>query len=166
MIITSTRKAFIGGFTVFLLALIGALFIGDIYSDTEARVLVEAMSPSLRTLCFAIITASTTVVSLLLTTVGFAHRIKNDFDPHFYQEIKLIAQLCTFLLILAVLTLLALTMPITESDNLRSWFSVVYYVLIISSAILSALIVSTIIVLYETIKNIIRVVYPDDNNDA
>ncbi|MEQ8677379.1 MAG: hypothetical protein RLP44_17830 [Aggregatilineales bacterium] len=162
---SSEKWAFMGGFIIFVMASGLALLIGGIYSDTQARSLIEAMAPSLRTLCFAIITASATIISLLLTTVGFAHRLNNDFDARFYKEIKLIARLCTLLLILSVTILLILTMPITENDNLKAWFSAVYYVVIFSSGLLSALSVGTIILLYKTVDDIINVVYPDQDMD-
>ena len=157
---TSSKQAFSVGIIIFLGTLIGTFLIGQIYSDTQARAFIEAMAPSLRTLCFAAITASATVISLLLTTIGFAHRLDNDFDQPFYHQIKLIARLCSLSLIIAVSILLVLTMPVTESDALRTWFSLMYYTLIVFSAALAALIVSIIILLYRTIDHIIYVVYP------
>jgi len=166
MTLSSTRRALIGGSIIFAGAIIGAFFIGGIYSDTQARQLIAAMAPSLRTLCFAIITASATVISLLLTTVGFSHRLDNDFDPHFYQVVKLIAKLSSASLILSVSVLLTLTIPMTESEALRPWFSATYYVLVFCSALLAAFIVATIILLYQTVNNIIHVVHPTIETDA
>ncbi len=162
MTLTTSRQAFIGGLFVFLVALAGILLIGGVYSDTQARVLIEAMVPSLRTLCFAIITASATIISLLLTTVGFAHRLDNDFDKRFYHQIKLIARLCAIVLSLSVAVLMVLTMPLTETEQLQSWFSTMYYVLILSSALLAAIIIAIIILIYRTVVDIIHVVYPED----
>jgi len=160
MTIKPTRQALIGGVLVFLGAMLGGVLIGGIYSDTRARVLIEAMAPSLRTLCFAIITASATILSLLLTTVGFTQRLNQDFDIQFYDQIKSIAQTSSLSLVLAVTILLTLTMPLTETDSLRSWFTIMYYVLMVSSAVLAALIVATIIMIYQTVVHIIHAVYP------
>ncbi|MCA9913590.1 MAG: hypothetical protein KC496_09590 [Anaerolineae bacterium] len=158
MKLSPQAQAYIGGGIIFLAAIIGAFFIGRIYSDTQARDLIEAMAPSLRTLCFAIITAAATMISLLLTTVSFTHQIDNTFDKSFYGQIRLIARLSTIALILAVSVLLALSIPLTESDALRPWFSAAYYLLTLAAATLAAFIVATIILLFQTMSDIIYVV--------
>ena len=152
---TSMKQALFGGITIFVVALIGTLLIGRIYSDVQAKGMIEAMAPSIRTLSFAIITASATVISLLLTTVGFAQRIESEFDSQFYEQIKMIARLCSISLILSVSVLLTLTIPLTEAEALRSWFTAAYYLLIFCSATLAALVVSTIILLFQTMNHII-----------
>ena len=106
------------------------------------------------------------IISLLLTTVGFSHRLDNEFDRGFYIEIKLIARLCAIVLALAVTVLLALTMPLTESDTLRPWFTIMYYLLILCSASMAALIISTIILIHQTVANIIQVVYPEPQSEV
>lgn len=156
------REALAGGIMVFMLAIGGALLIVSIYSDIQARELIEAMAPSLRTLCFAIITASATIASLMLTTLGFTQRLNTKFELRFFFQIKMTSFLCTAALTLSVLILLILTIPITESENAQATFTHLYYVLIVGSATISSLIVSVIILLYRTMTDIIYAVEPSE----
>lgn len=94
--------------------------------------MIEAMDPSLRTLCFAIITAAATMIALIL----------------------------------AVSVLLTLSIPLTESDALRPWFSAAYDLLTVAAATLAAFIVATIILLFQTMIDIIYMVnreFRDEN---
>ena len=161
---TARKQALLAGVVIFIVAIFGSQVIGRIYSEIQARQLVEALAPSLRSLCLGVITASATIISLLLTTVSFVVQLESEFGTHFYRDSRLITRLCSAALFLAVFILLMLTIPITESDTLQSWFSSIYYVLMLCSATLSALIVATIILLYRSLNHILDVCHPDNRS--
>jgi hypothetical protein len=159
---TARKQALLAGTFIFLVAIFGSQVIGRIYSEIQARQLIEALSPSLRSLCLGVISASATIISLLLTTVSFVVQLDSEFDEYFYRDARLITRLSSWALFLAVFILLLLTIPITESDTLESWFSSIYYVLMLCSATLATLIVATIIVLYRALNHILDVCHPNN----
>lgn len=159
------RMGLIGGGLVFGGALLSALLIGNIYSDTQARILIEAMAPSAQTLCFAVITASATIITLMLATLSFTYEVDNQFNTHFYRQLNVIALTSSIALVLAVVVLLMLTIPLTEAEALQSWFRMAYYLLIVCVASLSGLIVMIVLMLYKTMKDLIEVVSLSQNGD-
>ena len=156
-----TRVSLMGGMCVSLLALLTAILIVNVYSDTQARVMIESMSPSARTLSFAVMTASATIIPLMLTILSFASRLEREFDRIFYRQVKLISLMSSIALILSVLVLLILTIPVLESDSLQSWFRAIYYILVFCVSILAGLIVSVVLLLYRTVTDIIGIVQPE-----
>jgi ABC-type transport system involved in multi-copper enzyme maturation permease subunit len=64
-----------------------------------------------------------------------------------------------------VITLLMLTflaMPIFQSEVISaSWYNVIYTVLIFTTASITGLLIALVIMLYSTIRDIIRILVPD-----
>ncbi len=161
--IMHSRLALFSGGSVFCITVLSAVLIGNIYTDTQARSLIEAMAPSTRTLCFAIITASATIIPLMLTMLSFIHQIDREFDRGFYVEIKGVVFISSTSLILSVVLLLMLTMPLVEAENLRPWFTLAYYALVLFVATVSGLIVMVVVMLYQTVAQIIQIISPDES---
>ncbi|GAB4522383.1 MAG: hypothetical protein OHK0046_34830 [Anaerolineae bacterium] len=163
---THLRSALIGGGFVFMLTLLGAVLIGNVYSDTLARGLIEAMAPSIHTLGFAVIATSATVIALMPTFITFAQGLHNNFNAYFYAQVRLIALMCCVALITSVIMLLILTIPLTETDTLSIWFSIVYYFLILCVAVTSAMVVGVIIMLYKTLTDLLNIALPPRSGDT
>ena len=146
--------------------------IGQIYSGFEARQLLETMIPTTRTLCFAIITASSTILALMLTLLSLTNQVDSDFDQTFYRRVERIGLLSTITLITAILLLLFINLPLQESDDLPgSWFTAIYYVIITFSAAIAGMLVAVVLMLFTTISGLIDVICPtpedgDNQNDA
>jgi hypothetical protein len=157
-IVPHAQPAVIAAIVVFVFAILGALFMGRAYSDFHARGLIEAMSASTLTLCFATITASSTVLALMLTIITFTYRLDTEFGEGFYAQIKLIAQLCSFTLILSVAVLLILSIPLTESEPLADWFTAAYYLLTIMVSAIASLMIAIIVLLYNTLNDLIGLI--------
>lgn len=159
-LIPYAKISFMGGVLTFMFALLGFLIVGRIYNDTQARGLIEALSPSVRTLCFAVITSSSTIIPLLLTVLSVARRSDTDFNQNFYRQVKVIAVLGTVALASATLLLLFVSIPVTESENLEAWFAIVYFIIVIGSAWVSGLLISISITLYYTLIGVINKLTP------
>lgn len=70
-----------------------------------------------------------------------------------------IAKLDTFVFVAAVITFLIFNLPITESENVPyNWFNFVYYISLAISSILSSLLIMVVLMLYNTVVNIIKIV--------
>lgn len=159
--IPNARLAFIAAVIVFVVTIIGSFVIGSIYSAAQAQTFIEAIVPSVRTLSFAVITSTSTVIALQMTMLGFAHRLENEFDREFYSRVRLIAMLGAIALTSATLMLLLMSIPITEAENLKVWYQAIYWMIVIGSGWIAALLVSIIIVLYQALIGLIDVFVPE-----
>lgn len=154
------KSAFIGSVIIFVVAIAGFMGVGTIYSDTQARGLIEAMVPSLGTLSFAGITATSTVIALLLTVLGMARRADTEFDKTFYIRMRIIAMLGTVAMGVSIILLLILSIPLTENEALQTFFNVVYYCIMLLASLISALLFGIVITLYETVMGLIASLTP------
>jgi hypothetical protein len=69
-----------------------------------------------------------------------------------------IAKFDPVVFIVALLAFLIFNLPVTESDNVpANWFSTIYITLAVS-AILSASLIVVVLMLYNTVVNIIKIV--------
>jgi|GEM_PF-3562015 len=159
--LSCVREAYIVGIIIFAISLTGFFLVGRIYSNTLARGLIEAMIPAMQTLSFAVITSATTIVSLLMAVLGFARRMDNEFDHNFYTRIWFIATLATISLVAASLLLLMVSIPITEAESLRTWYKVIYWVIVFTASTMMAILVSIIVSLYRTLYGLIGLAAPE-----
>lgn len=142
-------------FIIFVISMVGFSIVGRVYSETQSRFLLEAVTPSLRTLCFAVITASATIIPLLMTMLSLARKVESDFDERFYIRLRIITWLGTVALVSATLLLLVISIPITESDGLRRWYGIVYIAVVMGASTIAALLVGIIITLYKTMQGLL-----------
>lgn len=160
------KKALTGGVLAFGIALAGQWLIGQVYSGYEARKLLEAMSSSAHYLGSAVVTASATILALMLTMLSLSNQTDNEFDTIFYKRIKRVGVLATISLIGGILLLLFLSVPLQEADTVPSrWFTTIYYILMIFLAVLSGLLVAIVLMLLNAMTSLIDVVRPSANED-
>lgn len=157
------KRALIGGLLAGGIALAGQWFIGQIYSGAEARRLLEAIVPSARSVGTSVITASGTILALMLAMLSLTNQAKTNFDNVFYRRIERIGLLSTISLAAGLLLLLILSIPLQESKNVPgSWYSIVYYVLIVLSAGLVGLMISVVLMLLNAMKSLLSVLRPGE----
>src|SRR5688500_3135204 len=75
----------IGGLTLALVTLIGLLVGGQVFSHTTALKLIEVMSPPLQMFAFATVTATITMLALILTMLGLIKEAELGFNQEFYR---------------------------------------------------------------------------------
>ena len=161
-----SKKALIGGVLAAAIALGGQWLIGQIYGGYEARKMLEAMSSSAHYLGSAVVTASATIIALMLTMLSLSSQSDNEFDTVFYKRIERIGVLATVSLTGGILLLLFLSIPFQEADSVPSrWFTTIYYVLITFLAVLSGLLVAIVLMLLNAMTSLIDVVRPSANED-
>ena len=154
------RSAAIIIITIFIASMIGFSIVGRVYTDTQSRILLEAIMPSLRTLCFAVITASATIIPLLMTMISLARKVDSEFDETFYARLHVITWLGTVALISATLLLLVISIPITETDGLRRWYGIVYFAVVMGASTIASLLVGIIVTLYKTMRGLLEHLTP------
>lgn len=152
------KKAIYGGLITFIIIGIGVFLLGNI-SGYEAKQLLNSSLMGINMLCNTIILASATILALLLTLLGISSGTKSKLKDSHYLEVMSIAKIDTSLFIVTLVLFQLFNIPITESDNVPTiWLKVIYWATLIMSSMLSGLMVVVILMLYNTVSNIILIV--------
>lgn len=155
---TYTKRALLGGTISLAIILTGTFLLGKL-SGYEAKILIRNSLTGMNTLCNTIALASATILALLLTLLGISSSSKSKLKKDHYRHILQIAKLDTFVFVAAVITFLLFNLPITESESVPyNWFNFVYYISLAISSVLSSLLIMVVLMLYNTIVNIIKIV--------
>lgn len=153
-----TKRAFLGGGISLLVIAVGTYILGHL-SGYEAKILIKNSVAGHNTLCNTIALASATILALLLTLLSLSASSKSKLKKDHYIHVLQIAKLDTVVFIASVMSFLFLNLPITESDSVPpNWFSTIYYVSLGISSILSAALIVVVLMLYNTVVNIIKIV--------
>lgn len=137
---------------------LGTFMLGNL-SGYEAKVLIKSSLSGLNTLCNTIVLASATILALMLTLLGVSSGTNSHLKDDHYKHIMQIAKLDTVIFIASLLSFLIFNLPVTESENIPSnWFNIIYYITLGVSTILSSALVVVVLMLYNTIINIIKIV--------
>jgi hypothetical protein len=151
------RMALLGGALATLVALVGSLSVGHI-SGVKGHVLLQAMMPSFRFLCFAAISGSTTTLALMLTLLGLSRNSGTTLKATHYQRIKQIAFVDLIVFLMGDLFLLLFTIPIQETGTVPlEWFSTIYYITITMASVLGGLLFTVMLMLFNALRDIIDV---------
>lgn len=138
--------------------------IGQIYSSGQAIDLLNSLSKSGLYLGSGSATASATVLALMLTLIGLVRRSDKDFDEGIYKSVNRIAMLATASLMASLLLLLAMVFPVGEFEGLPpSWYSWLYEGLFATTVITVGLLAATVVMLYQTIRQVIAGLTPGDD---
>jgi len=153
-----TKRAILGGIISFTVIGLGTYMLGNL-SGYEAKELIKSSLTGLNTLCNTIVLASATILALMLTLLGVSSSTSSNLKDDHYLHIKQIAKLDTVVFITSLLFFLLFNLPVTESDNIPdNWFDIIYYITLGISTILSSALVIVVLMLYNTIVNIITIV--------
>lgn len=161
-----SKRALLGGILAVIIALAGQWIIGQVYGGYEAQKFLEAMFSSARYLGNSIVTASATILALMLTLISLVNQADKTFEQAFFERVKKIGLLATVELIGGTLLLLFLSLPLPESKEVpSSWFMAIYYILIIFLALLAGLLVAIVLMLFNSITSMIDAVRPSTKNE-
>jgi hypothetical protein len=165
MLAVDTKRALSGGLLAAVVALLGSVIVGRI-SSAEARILLQAMLPSIRFLSSGIMTASATILALMLTLLSLSHNTSSTLRPVHYQRVRQIAFIDAITLSASVILLLLISIPLEESSEVpSSWYVAIYYALLVASAALGGLLISVVFMLYNAIGDLIQVMGPTGSSD-
>lgn len=152
------RKALLGGGLAVLIAIAGSTVVGNLYG-AEGLLLLEAMLPTTRFLCSAMMTATATILALMLTILSLSSSSSNQIHASHYKRIQQIALLDMLAFVGATFLLLVLNIPLEESDSLSTeWYNVSYYVILVYSSVLGGVLISIVMMLHAAIRDMISVV--------
>ncbi|MEZ4803197.1 MAG: hypothetical protein R2797_10530 [Gelidibacter sp.] len=169
------QRALYGGICATIITGIGAFTLGSL-SGYEAKILIKTSLPGINTLCNTIVLASATILALLLTLLSVSSGSKSKLKDDHYTQVLRIARIDTTVFIVAMICFQLFNLPITEADDVpANWYATIYYFSLGMSSLLSGALISVVIMLYNAVVNIIKIVglgekdhpliYKEDSDD-
>src|SRR5680860_701992 len=150
------RRPIIGGIVFALVMGLCTYTFGEI-SGFKARELLATFMSGILTLCYVMILGSIYILVIILYLLSVKIPIDSILRHHHFHLLSTIAKVDTILIITAIITLLLLNIPITQTKIIPdSWYSTIYYLILAIASILGGGFISIIIMIYETITMIIR----------
>lgn len=147
--------AVIGGIVVAFVLAGMALTIGFV-SAYEAGVLLDSIIPTARFLGSSVLTASATTLALMLTLLGLSANIDKHLADAHYARVKLIALIDTIAFIGATVLLVMLVIPFSEATEVEgTLYLVIYYAIVGGAAILGGVMVTVVLMIYQTIVDMV-----------
>lgn len=150
------KRPIIGGIVFALVMGISTYIFGEI-SGFQARELLATSISGILTLCYVTILGSIYILVIILYLLSLKIPISSVLKHHHFSLLSTIAKVDTILIITAIITLLLLNIPITETHIIPdSWYGTIYYSILAIASILGGGFISIIIMIYETITMIIH----------
>lgn len=150
-------KAVLGGGIAVLVSVAGSWTVGQLHG-ADGLVLLQAMLPTTRFLCSAMMTATATILALMLTVLGVSSNASSTFHAAHFKRLGQIALLDMIAFIGATVLLLVLNIPLEESDSVSMyWYNVAYYTVLFTSSLLGGLLVAVVLMLYSAVKDMIHI---------
>lgn len=152
------RRPLWGGLIAAAFIGVGLFYLGSL-SQYEAKALLNKSIPGFNMLCNTIVLASATILALLLTVLGLSTSSESRLSHKHYQQVGLLARWDAIIFIAAISLFQFSNIPMTEAENFpQDWFTSLYWALLISSSLLCGGIVAVILMLYNTVTNMIDIV--------
>ena len=154
------KRALVGGAIASIMVFLGTYLVGRL-GQSEAFVALQEMRPSLRFVSSAVLTATSTILALLLTLLSFSSSTERNLKPAHYERIKWIARLSTIAFSAAIVLLMCMTLPLNNSgEKLQAWYRVLYYVFLVYGALLGGIMISIVMMLYQAATAMILIFQP------
>lgn len=136
--------------------------VGRVYNAYEAERLLKSLIEGGLFLASTVATTSATVLALMLTVLGFVRQVDADFDRTWFGQIRWVSILASVTFALSVLTLLLMSVPLSESKEIPAWWNLgIYYTVSGAVAVLTGLTVSLVAMLLAAVLGIIERVAPN-----
>ena len=150
------KRPIIGGIVFASIMGLCTYTFGEI-SGLRAKELLATSMSGILTLCYVIILGSIYILVIILYLLSLKIPIDSVLRHHHFRLLSTIAKVDTILISTAIITLLLLNVPITQTDIIPdSGYSTVYYLILMVASILGGGFISIIIMIYETIIMIIH----------
>lgn len=160
-----SKRAAIGGVVAAMVALAGMIIV-NVSTGSEARFLLEGMLPSIRFLCSAVMTATATVLALMLTLLSITGTQEEQLKPLHYDRVRQIAKADSVTFAAALILLLVVSVPLAEPSEVPdNWYTIVYYVAVLYTAGVGGALITVILMLYNAVTDLIGVMHPAEKSD-
>lgn len=163
---TNNQKALISGLITLIISVMSAILIGKV-SDFTAQNMLKALIPNINVLCNTVILVCGTILALLFTVLSLSSGVDVHLKKTFYHRIRHVAIFDTILIITATIVFLLLNFPLSEANSLsEGLFQILYYTTLAFISFIGGLIVTVILMLYNTVSDLIKVVEVLDSEEA
>lgn len=162
------RKSMIIAWVIAIVVTAAVIIVtGNIYSASQAKSLLEAVQKASLFYCSAIITASATIIALMLTLLSLTINKMDEPQKEIFIRLNAITHLCVVAFIEAVILLLIISFPTQKFQHMEdAWFHYGYYIITIWNGMLAAHMIATILVLKDITKNVIGYLSPDYDDEG
>lgn len=155
------RSALIGGLLSAVVIFFGTKLLGDI-SDSEALENLKEIRPTLRFTANGSMTATATILALMLTLLSFSENADRRLSGYHYDRIWWIARFTASVFIAALVLLMVLNVPINNAEeSLGDIYNIVYYTLLVYAALIGGFMITIILLLYQAARDIILLAHPN-----
>jgi hypothetical protein len=160
-----TKRVIIGGCLATAITGVGAWLVGSA-AGGEAHMLLNVTLETARNFCGTVTLALGNILALMLTLLSLSANSNVDLTWSHYERVKQIAWLVSVVLIGSILIYLLLNIPLEKSDKTSgSGFGYLYYLILAISSILGGALISVVLMLYNTVKDIIHAVGPGEGSE-
>lgn len=150
------RRPIIGGIIFALVMGFCTFTFGEI-SGFQARDLLSTSMSGIYTLCYVIILGSIYILVMTLYLLRLNLPDISEIRHKHYCLLLTIARIDIILIILAIIILLLLNIPFTETKAIHdSWYLSIYYSILIIASVLAGGFITVITMIYQTISNLIH----------
>lgn len=163
-----SRRVALAGVAAAALVLLGLLVI-NMTSGSDARQLLDGLLPVIRSLSGGIMTATTTILALMLTMLSMTNSsVDARFNSTFYARIRQLALADTVVFVAGVMLLMATSLPLTDARlaNIpESFYQYIYIGLMVGAALVTGGIVAVTLLLYNAIAGVMRAMHPQKESE-
>lgn len=161
-IVRDLRVAVLGGALGAAVALAGGYVVGTV-SGLEAVALIETSLPTTRFLASSTMTASATILALMLTLLSLSHSTEYRMRDVHYRRVEHVALADTVAFVASTVFLLLLNIPIEETENVPTHlYDRIYYGMIVTASAVGGLLIAVVLMLYQTVRDVIETIRSDD----
>ena len=155
------RSALVGGLLSAAVIFVGTQLLGNI-SDSEAVANLQEIRPTLRFTASGTMTATATILALMLTLLSFSENADRKLRGYHYDRIWWIARFSAGIFIMALVLLMILNVPINNAEeSFGGRYNMVYYILLVYAALIGGFMITIILLLYQATRDIIVIAHPD-----
>ncbi|HEU4321021.1 MAG TPA: hypothetical protein VFS66_13195 [Acidimicrobiia bacterium] len=158
------RGSIVGGFVTASFLFVVVIGTGQVGSF-EALRLIESVLPTARFLGSTAVAAAVTVLTLLLTLIALSMDSQHTFSERLYVRATRITRIAVICMIMGVGVLLAVSIPIAEVAEMRSYYAFLYYLLSAAIAVLGGLVTTMGLMIGTTLRGLIHVAHPEAESD-
>jgi hypothetical protein len=162
--IKNNKNAIYGGILATVFTGLGVFLLENV-TGYEAKKLLKSSLSGLNLLCNTIVLASATILALLLTLLSVSFGSDSKLKKRHYIQILNIAKFDVILFIFALVIFQFFNIPILESDNVPlSWFNKIYWATLASTSLISGMMITVILMLYNAVTNLISIIGLNSNH--
>ncbi len=147
-------------------ALMGAVLVlvGNV-GDSEARALLQAAIPTIRSFTSTVMVVSASTLALMLTILGLTSDTDQQIRGGHFERVRQIALADVVVFAAATLLLVSLVVPFDDASSFpHRWYDVVYYVATGLSALIGGVVVGIMLLIYAAVRDLTETFGPGDES--